>query len=221
MNPFVPLEEYLVTDHVKQYSSRQLYDPITIIPDIFQAGHYGALEDFPVQIDPAYAGVIPPDIIGGIAIEDMSEYRNYQPWFVNYSGGNIVVTATNTGSTPQYTLPVVGATYEGLAFDTTMRVALCWVAGDNAYVYYWDMVEGEYTTLEVLGANSCKIASDTSARYYDDDTPDIVFTYTRAGNLYFRHQVHGYLIEYLVGATIHKLDRFGMTLGQDLQFECR
>ena len=157
-------------------------------------------------------------VLGGIALYDPSRGRMYQNWVVYYEGTFIRVKPEN--GLVVFSLEVPDVTSVSLAFDNNMNVALAWQKLNASYLYYFDINIDNYQTIEILGANSCRIVVDDPRDFYTSSS-DIIFGYTRGGNLYYRVQRERYLTERLVGVALGKLIKMAPSDGNRLQFELR
>lgn len=157
-------------------------------------------------------------VMGGIALNDPSQGRNYKEWVVSYSTGIISVGAN--GGAIDFTLTVANVLSVSLAFDNNMAVVLGYMLSDGAYVYYYDSIIKDFITKHIVDATSCRVCID-DLRQFNESRSDVIFGYTKAGNLYWRQQRDRYDVERLVGATTRILTRMGPNVGNRLQFELR
>jgi hypothetical protein len=155
-------------------------------------------------------------VMGGIALNDPSQGRLYQPWTVAYDGTNILV---NPGSAAVvFTLAAADVTSVSLAFDSSMAIVLCWTTSTGAAIYYYDTVSAAYTTRTFSGFTSCRVCVD-DPRAFNTGASDVIFGYTNAGSLCYRQQRDRYNIEYIIISTAKLLTRMGPSTVDRLQFE--
>ncbi len=152
---------------------------------------------------------------GGIAIGDASKGRDYQNWQVRYQGGNIEVLPV--GGSVAFSMTVAGVQTLSLAFDNNMGIVLCWMASNGANLYYFNTLTAAYTTRNFNDITSCRVVVDDGRDFYTAAS-DVIFGYTRAGNLYWRQQRDRYDVEYLVGPTANLLVKMAPNINRRLQF---
>ncbi len=156
--------------------------------------------------------------LGGTAIGDVSAGRDTQVWVVEYNSPTINVF--RNGQAPSFTLSVSGIEVISLAFDNNMGVTLAWQIGTESSIYYFDSTSSSYITKTYTGTSSCRVCVDDE-RQFNSASSDVIFAYTKAGNLYWRQQRDRYDTERLIGATTKKLYRMGPNVQRRLQFELR
>lgn len=157
-------------------------------------------------------------VLGGVAVGDPSQGRQVQQWEAVLSEGVINVKPVNSGAV--LTLSAPGATTVALAFDSNMGVTLAWQAGTTSSIYYFNSLVGAYVTEVIPGTTSCRLCVDDARDSYMAAS-DVIFSYVRAGALYWRQQRDRYAVERLVGATTKKIIRTGLSSANRLQFECQ
>ncbi len=138
---------------------------------------------------------------GGVALGNPSQGIQYQLWTAYIDAGDIWLSAPNT---PAYNfLPGVGAVWVALAFDQNSREFLAYsTATGTAYYYWYDSTVPGYTTTALPGVVPRVFAALDDARPQESTSADIILTYTRNNELYFRAQRDRYGIEYLLTADI-------------------
>ena len=155
-------------------------------------------------------------ILGGIALNDTSHGRLYQPWTVTYNGSSITINPNI--SPPVFTLVTPDVNSVSLAFDQNMSIVLAWTTSLGANLYYFDTILSTYTTRYFNGITSCRVCVDDPRDFYAGSS-DVIFGYTLANNLCYRVQRDRYNIEYIIAPTTKKLARMGPTAQNRLQFE--
>ena len=155
---------------------------------------------------------------GGIALGDASKGRDYQNWEVQFKPETSMLEVKPVGAaSPQLTLPAPDLIYVSLAFDNNMAPVLAWLVPSGANLYYFDSVSSSYTTRFFSGFTSCRVCTD-DVRDFNAPASDVIFGYTRNGNLYWRQQRDRYDIERLVGPTSNLLITLGQNTSKRLQF---
>ena len=86
-----------------------------------------------------------------------------------------------------------------------------------ANLYYFDTLTASYTTRNFNDVTSCRVVVDDSRDFYTA-APDVIFGYTRAGNVYWRQQRDRYDTERLIGATSNQLIKMAPNINRRLQF---
>ena len=150
---------------------------------------------------------------GGTAIGNGVAGRRVKYWEVSYETGSIRVRPV--GGAEAFSLRVAGVLACSLAFDQNMGVVLAWQTVSGSSIYFYGNT-GSYTTLEVAGATSCRIAVD-DLRQESTASSDVIFAYTLNNTLYWRQQRENYTIQRTVGATTRQLKKLGMNVGNRLQ----
>jgi hypothetical protein len=157
--------------------------------------------------------------LGGTAIGDGAAGREVQVWKIAYDGTSVHVGPD--GGADQFVQARAGAYTVSLAFDANMALAYAWQSVNGANLYYFDSTLGSYNILTIADATSCRVGVDDT-REFLSAASDIIFAYTRGGQLYWRQQRDRYLTERLVGPSgasiLHRcaqntLNRFQFKLG--------
>ena len=155
-------------------------------------------------------------VMGGIALNDPSKGRLYQPWTVTYDGSSILV---NPASDPVvFTLPAAGVTSVSLAFDNNMGLVIAWTTSTGANLYYYDTPTSSYVTRNFPGIISCRVCVDDPREFYTGNS-DVIFGYTIGGNLCYRQQRDRYNVEYVIKTTTKPLIKMGPSSENRLQFD--
>ena len=188
--------------------------------------------------------------LGGVALSDSSQGLQVKPWTARYIDGDITIEAedvpavtwlTVTGLISSISLafdqnmqPVVswflskddGAVpfllSDGEPFFVTEGEFL--VLGGSAgtpysYMRWFDTAANDYVTTEYVGASSPRVTLDDK-RAMSIASNDVILTYIRNKNLYFRAQRDRFTIEYLLIQNISgTIRRFGMNTVLRLQWE--
>lgn len=157
---------------------------------------------------------------GGIALNDASQGLRVQVWTATVDGSGNIQVAAPSAPIPQTIVNVPGVDWIGLAFDTNMRIFLCWTVGGAAQYRWFDSV-GSAFVISTLPAGSARPMCAL-----DDERPaltssaDILLSYVRANTLFMRMQRDRYGIEYdltdVTGLTFHQM---GMNRTNRFQFQ--
>lgn len=153
---------------------------------------------------------------GGVALGDSAQGRLFKLWEVSLVSGTISLGPV--GEPVAMTVLAPGATSVCLAFDTAMRVTLCWTTATGVYLYYHDPLSQEYTSIFYNGLSSCRVCVDDPRSFYETES-DVIFAYTRNGNLYWRQQRDRYEEERIIGPTPGIIVKVGLSSLGRLQFE--
>lgn len=158
-------------------------------------------------------------VTGGVAIGDGSQGRQVQRWTIFYEGG-IVKVAPESGPV-QFTRATPDVQTLSLAFDSNMAVAYAWQSPAGSNLYFFNSLIGGYDTLTIGDGTSCRVGVDDPRRF-NEAASDVIFAYTRDGELYWRQQRDRYTIERHVGHSAgrvlrrcapNKLNRLQFLLG--------
>lgn len=154
--------------------------------------------------------------LGGVAVGDGSQGRTLKRWVCYYDGINIQVRPED--GTSVYNVPAVGAESISLAFDANMGVVLAWKTSTGAKLYYYDTVTVRYITRDFPGLTSCRVSVDDTRDFYTSSS-DVIFCYTKDGNLYYRQQRDRYDTERLIQAVSGTVVKAGMNELNRFQIE--
>jgi hypothetical protein len=156
------------------------------------------------------------NVMGGLAIGDASLGRQVKIWTVAYTGTDITVKPID--GPIAFTLPALDVQSVSLAFDSNMALVIGWMTSVDAEIYYYDTLLAAYTTRTFIGPTSCRVVVDDARDFYTPQS-DVIFSYTMAGNLYWRQQRDRYNIERLVGPTTKLLRKMAPNIENRLQFQ--
>lgn len=134
--------------------------------------------------------------MGGVALNDASQGSNVKVWTVGYSGADVIVSAPDTAPSVLFTRP--GITELGLAFDQLMRPFVAFTDGGGSTFWYYNSLTSTQEFFPYLPAGSVHLrCSLDDKRPLGNPTSDIIVSYLRDGNLYYRVQRDRYLDEVL------------------------
>lgn len=132
---------------------------------------------------------------GGVAVNDPSEGLQYQIWRARILENNsiIVLDAENI---PEFTI-IQGAniTEVSLTFDSNMNPAIAYVEDGLPKFYWFDTLAGMQVTTDYPGIVTPRVSLDDK-RPMQSAIRDVIFTYIRDGQVYYRQQRDRYTIEY-------------------------
>lgn len=156
-------------------------------------------------------------VLGGNAVGDGSAGREVKVWKISYSGGDVHVGPD--GGADEFVQTRGGVTTLSLAFDANMAVAYAWQSVNGSSLYYFDSTLGSYNILTIADGTSCRVGVDDT-RSFNSASSDVIFAYTRGGQLYWRQQRDRYLTERLVGPSgVSILHRCAQNTLNRLQFK--
>ena len=186
-----------------------------------------------------YATYIYPDSIvplptldyelGGIGISDPSAGLQYQIWTCTLeidpvtSVGSVYLEAANTPKT--FLLSYPGMAEISIAFDQNMRPFLAFFAEGTATYWWYDTLAGMMVFTDLAPGTSPPKACLDDKRPSQLGLSDIILTYERFGNIYYRVQRERYLNEYLLVAGVsgrvlqvgmNEINRLQFMIGQSL-----
>ncbi len=143
---------------------------------------------------------------GPIAVTDMSEGSQYQPWRLTFSSGDFIVTPEITGS-PVVILSGQDSIYCSFTFDKNGRPSIFWKDSANlCYLYWYDSTVAMFVTTDYFDVFHGMLSLDDK-RVMESAASDVLLWYTRlvAGpqyNLYHKKQRDRYTIEHLMEEDI-------------------
>ena len=186
-----------------------------------QLSSVGAFSEFLFPRDEITTRFVSKEL-GGVALFDPSQGLRVKAWTARYNGSAITVEADDVPPVTVIT-PGEGVQEISLAFDQNMQPSIAYTQIEEdeliAKHYWFDALIQGYRTTNYPGALSPRITLDDK-RPMSVATNDIILTYVRDNNLYFRAQRDRYTIEYLLReGVVGLLRRFGMNTGLRLQWE--
>ncbi|MBB4126213.1 hypothetical protein GGR77_001503 [Xanthomonas translucens] len=140
---------------------------------------------------------------GGIALNDASKGLLYQTWTLewNRQTGDFELSAPN--HPPSVLFNRINVTEVSLAFDRNMNLAVVWVESGQAKLYWYDSTIPGMTTWETqLGAAVSPRITHDDKREGESAVSDIILSYIKGGNLYYRQQRDRYGTEYLLASGL-------------------
>lgn len=173
------------------------------------------VSNFQYPYDEAYSP-LSQNVYGGVAIGDASLGRQVRVWNVSYNGAYINVKPSD--GTVVLSLAQTGVLTVSLAFDNNMGPVIAWTTTTGANLYYYDTLTSSYITRFFSDILSCRVCVDDAREFYTANS-DVIFSYTKLGNLYYRQQRDRYDTEYTIGATTKTLIRAAPNVGNRLQFQ--
>ena len=156
-------------------------------------------------------------VLGGVALNDPSLGRMYKSWTVYYEFGIIFVQPN--AEPVAFSIAEPDVTSVSLSFDNNMAIVLNWTYTGGAKLYYYDTLTLAYITRDFPGITSSRVCVDDAQPFYNQDS-DVIFSYIKNNNLYWRQQRDRYDIERLIGAAPGRtLVKVGLNAGNRLQFK--
>lgn len=156
----------------------------------------------------------------GVGLNDPTQGMDVQLWTLKWDEptGEFRLSAPNYPETSQFVRSNVS--YVSLSFDSNMNPFISFTENGVSKFWWYDTALGAQVFEDVL------IAGDTSPYATLDDrrpdtqaTRDIILSYVRGGNLYFRMQRDRYLVEYLLATgVVGDVLAVGMGTNLRLQF---
>lgn len=149
--------------------------------------------------------------LGGKGLSDASTGLMVQVWTATLvgvpgeAGTSVHVSAPNTPDTLLFQRD--GITEISLAFDQNMKPFIAFVAAGQATFWWYDAtLPGQKFTDLPVGSSSPKCTLDDKRNLQTlAGTSDILITYIKDDNLYYREQRDRYTIEYLLKADLSTL----------------
>ena len=141
--------------------------------------------------------------LAGVGINDPSQGLQVQIWTLEYfrNTGEFVLSAPNSPPTVQFTRANVS--YVSLSFDTNMNPFISFTENGVSKFWWFNTLTGLQEFAETLIATAqSPYASLDDTRPLQNQNTDIILSYIRAGNLYFRAQRDRYLVEYLLASGV-------------------
>ena len=159
--------------------------------------------------------------LGGIALSDPSQGLQVQEWTARYRDGNVVVEAPSVSESVLFARE--GITEIDLAFDQNMFAAVAFTQVEDetqsGWLWWFSTLDNQHIFTEIAGAYDLRVTMDDK-RSLSSGQNDIILTYLKDNNLYFRAQRDRFGVEYLLRENINgRLRRFGMNDGLRLQWE--
>jgi hypothetical protein len=162
--------------------------------------------------------------LGGVDIQDSSQGLEVQVWRGRYIAGDIVLDVPGV-VTPITVLSVADITEFQFTFDQNMQPFVAYVVNDEDAFYHWfdGTVPGFVTDSLPAGSITPRCSLDDKRRVSGTlaGASDIILTYMRAGDLYFRQQRDRYDTEYLLAEDLdnYELGQVGMNAKLRFQFQ--
>lgn len=168
---------------------------------------YHGISDVPFPaafLSPDSADVLPTVSLelGGVALNDASSGRQVQDWRAWIEGGTTIKVAPLPSLTPETTLVSGGVniTTVSLAFDSNMQPTVAYLEDGTLKLRWYDLTVNGFVTTSFPGCSQGRVSSDDK-RAGQEGASDVLFSYLRAGSLYWREQRDRYLVERLVGVV--------------------
>lgn len=164
--------------------------------------------------------------LGGIALNDPSAGLMYQGWKAFFlqddPDGVVYLGPINGPYSPYINFP--GISTISVTFDQNMNPFLAVTQAGIAKFHWWDSLTSSYQTTNLPAGSKYPKASLDDKRQFALGSSDIILSYIRDGNLYYRQQRERYLIEHLLYADLNQdiidpiLTDVGMSVGSRFIF---
>lgn len=156
---------------------------------------------------------------GGVGLQDPSGGLFYQVWTARVlsDGSGVSLGAPNT---PEFVfIQGVDITHVSLAFDSNMQPVIAFVESGVSKLYWYDAQSGQDEVTDFPGVDSPRLTLDDK-RESQSIARDVIFSYVRSGNLYYRQQRDRYGVERLLMEGVPGVFRkIGMSDRLRLQFQ--
>lgn len=155
---------------------------------------------------------------GGINLNNGAQGREVQLWYATFNATHILIHKEFGGLQSSIAIPGVQAV--SLAFDSNMQPTLAYKDAGGQRLRFFDAAVSDFTTITQAAATSGLVALD-DIRDANSENSDVIWGYTRDGNLYYRVQRERYITERLVGPVRGPLINMGPTDERRLMFRCK
>lgn len=160
--------------------------------------------------------------MGGIAISDTSQGRQYQAWKSSCSPAGVITLHPQETGDPVVIYTKAGIIQHSFSFDQNMRWTLAYTLSDGAieHVWYNSSIANYELARYDNGEQFPRVCMDDT-REFQVTASDNILSYIKNGGLYFRAQRDRYLIEYTLLTGIAPetlLLNMGMNTKWRLQF---
>jgi hypothetical protein len=153
---------------------------------------------------------------GGAAINDGTQGRQIQLWYADLTPSAIRINTEYGGL--QTSLAIPGVSKVSLAFDGNMQPVVAYKDGPGERMRFYDITLPGFNTMYEPLADSSLVAPDDN-RDDNQSGSDVIWAYTKSGNLYIRVQRERFQTERLVGVAHGKLINMGPTEGLRFQLK--
>lgn len=163
--------------------------------------------------------------MGGVALNDPSQGLLVKQWSC-YIGENGMDVFLQAGSeTPILVFSTGGIDSLSFTFDQNMRPAICYTAGDQVYLRWYDSLVASYVTTNFGGGiRDPRLSLDDKRNTQYALRSDIIFAYIKDDALCYRQQRDRFTIERTLEVGISnslRLVGVGLSRGLRLQFDLR
>ena len=161
---------------------------------------------------------------GGIAINNPSEGLLFQVWRGRLVGGItvpqiILDVPSNPGAGETIIYAASNITEFSFTFDRNMAPVIVFIQDNEAKIRWYDSAEEDYVIDNIGPGIHSPRAFHDDKRSMQTESSDVLISYLRYGNLYYRQQRDRYTVEYLLAENIGgTILRVGMTDKMRVQF---
>lgn len=150
----------------------------------------------------------------GLGVNDSSRGLNYQLWKGRlYPDGRVTVAPESSGYvTETLVTTMAGANKLSIAFDNNMSPVVCAIVAGALKLYWYDSTIPGFTTTTIASCRDA-LARIDDVRDFATAYRDIIVSYVRSNQLFYRLSRDRYTVEYLL-ADVHPWQRLyqcGMT----------
>lgn len=159
--------------------------------------------------------------MGGVGLSDPSQGIELKPWLLRYdvASGDFLVGADDVPETVLFNRPDV--TQISLAFDRNMSPVVSFTqAGQAKFWFFEDLIPAFVFWETELGTAVDPHVCHDDKRFYSDGISDVILSYVRDNNLYYRQQRDRYLVERQLYSGVSGLGYVGMNKALRLQWMC-
>ncbi len=185
-----------------------------------------SLPDQQLSSTPVPGTVLGPDVLttdrrydyewGGIALNDASQGLRVQVWTAYIIGDDIVLDPDDGPAQTLLSVPG-GVAAVSLAFDRNMRPVVAYVTSAGLTRLFWyDTLVADEVDTPFPGIENPRVCHDDK-RDMQASSSDVIFAYTRDGDLYYREQRDRYGVERLLQADIGAVRLRNIGMGDNLR----
>lgn len=141
---------------------------------------------------------------GGIGVGDASQGLDRVLWKLVYEEPNFIVLPDEAEDTGDGIVvhSEAGVTEVSLSFDQQMRPVLSYVGADGPKIRYFDPAVPDFVILNLDPEVQNPRVSLDELRESQIAVSDVILSYVRNNNLYFRAQRDRFLVEYLLAEGV-------------------
>jgi hypothetical protein len=155
--------------------------------------------------------------LGGVGIQNASQGLETNVWRGVYSNNQVTLETVGVEPVVLYTSPDI--TRISFTFDQNMNPALAFDTETSAHLWWFDASIPGYDLITLpIGSKYATVGLDDH-RAMQSQASDIILTYIRGDNLYFRAQRDRFLDEYLLTDGMEGLGIRQVGMNEKLRFQ--